>query len=70
MSKLKIGMLPVTNRIVIGSVSRGLWGANRTDVTEQAVGLTADFLYATKQEMFFKAADGKNYKLAVVEISE
>ena len=65
---LKIGLLPVTQQIVIGRVNEktGMWVGDRTDITENAVSVVADYLKQTGQELKFME-NGKVYKLAIVE---
>ena len=56
MSELKIGVSPLTGDIYIGTVSkRGLWGKNKTESTEQAVGAVFE-----KMMRESKLAEGKN----------
>jgi hypothetical protein len=70
MSNLKVGCSPLTNTIYAGSVSKtGLWGKNKTDVTESALDSVAEYLLAKKLVMDFKIKD-KWYQLGVKEIQD
>jgi hypothetical protein len=68
MNKLKVGCSPITNTIYAGSVTnKGMWGANKCDVTESAPGAVAEYLIETDQFIVFDLK-GKQYKLSCVEI--
>jgi hypothetical protein len=67
MSKLKVGCSPITGVIYAGSVSKtGLWGKNKTDVTDEAISSVAQSLLITEEKLLF-IYNGKKYELKVVE---
>lgn len=70
MSTLKVGCSPITGIIYAGSVSKtGLWGKNKTDVTDSAISSVAQSLLITEEKLVFKY-NGKKYELKVVESKE
>ena len=45
MGNLKIGVLPISNEIAIGTVKKdGYWGSNRTNVTMDAISAVAQYI--------------------------
>lgn len=52
MSNLKIGFIPITNSIFIGSVSKDgkYWLSNKTDITNDAICAVADHVLAFQRE--------------------
>jgi len=70
MGDLKVGCSPLTSTIYAGKVLKnGTWGANRTDVTDSAVGAVAQHLLQ-KDEMMQFTYQGKDYVLKVEEVKK
>ena len=70
MSKnLLIGCLSVSDKICIGTVSKGLWQKDRVDVTNLALSCVAEHLYKVN-EMFVIERDGKKLALSLREITD
>lgn len=70
MSKLKVGCSPIKGVIYAGTVSKtGLWGKNKTDVTDDAINSVAQSLLHTQEKLQF-SYNGKRYELKVVELKE
>ena len=68
MSKLKIRCSPITGIIYAGTVSKtGLWGKNKTDVTNDAINSVTQSLLQTQEKLQF-SYNGKQYELKVVEL--
>ena len=68
MSKLKVGFLPISKKIAAGSITdKGMWGSNRSDVTESAPGAVAEYLIETDTYIVFEFG-GKKYKLSCEQI--
>lgn len=64
MKQLMIGVLPVTNKICIGTVKNDIWQNDRIDVTDAAI-------YAVFQHLKEKGGHiefGGKFKLSVEEI--
>jgi len=70
MGKLVVSVSPLSNRIIAGSLLKNgyTYGANKTDVTEEAVASVAVHLQKTKQTFEFTLKDGKTYQLKVEEV--
>lgn len=67
MSDFKIGCSPLTSRIYVGKVKKGMWIGEKHDVTEDAVASVAENLLKTDERFQFSLG-GKRYELKVTEI--
>ena len=67
MSKLKIGLLPVTNKIVVGKLNKTgtIWLSGKQDVTDQAVMAVVSYL---KKDRVIYQRGAKTYELKEIEI--
>ncbi len=63
----KVGCSPISNRLFAGRVLKnGLWGKNKHDVTDTAVGAVAQHLLETDTKLQFEY-HGRKYELIVRE---
>jgi len=72
MGKLVVSVSPLSNRIIAGSLLKNgyTYGANKTDVTEEAVASVALHLQKSNQSLEFTLKNGKRYILKVQEVVE
>ena len=70
MKEITIGTSPLTGTIFAGKIlKRGTWGANKQDVTDQAVNAVALHLLTVNEKVIF-TIKGKRYELSCNEIEE
>lgn len=70
MGKLVVSVSPLSNRIIAGSLLKNgyTYGANKTDVTEEAVASVALHLQKANQTFEFTLRDGNTYQLKVEKV--
>ena len=69
MTKLTIGLLPVTNRICVGRLNKAgtIWLSGRQDITDEAVMTVVAYI---KKDRVVYERDGKTYELKEVGVVE
>lgn len=70
MSNIRVMTTPFTNRIIAGKLLKDgrTFAANRTDITDEAVGAVAVHLLIA-DETFECVIDGKTYHLKMTEVN-
>jgi len=68
MSKIRIGVSPLTNTIFAGRLNKNetMWAGEKHDVTDEAVMSVVQY---TKRSRVMYERDGKRYELKEVELS-
>ena len=70
MKEITIGTSPPTGTIFAGKILKsGTWGANKQDVTNQAVKAVALHLLTVDEKVIF-GIEGKRYELSCNEVEE
>jgi len=70
--KIAIGNTPITNRIVIGTLIRGgtMWGANKKDVTIEALIAVAEHIKKFGQDVVMSDENGNRVFTLKAEFAE